>query len=58
MVNRKDEFEAANQRAADVLATTPTDVAARYDRRTDRVVIDLSSRLTVSFKPQDAQGLD
>jgi hypothetical protein len=57
MVNRKDEFEAANQRAADVLATTPTAVAARYDRRTDRVVIDLSSRLTVSFKPQDAQGL-
>jgi hypothetical protein len=58
MVNRKKEFEAANQRAADVLATTPTAVAARYDRRTDRVVIDLSSRLTVSFKPQDAQGLD
>jgi hypothetical protein len=58
MVNRKDEIEAANQRAAAVLATTPTAVAARYDRRTDRVVIDLSSRLTVSFKPQDAQGLD
>ena len=58
MVNHKDEFEAANQRAADVLATTPTAVAAHYDRRTDRVVIDLSSRLTVSFKPQDAQGLD
>jgi hypothetical protein len=58
MVNRKDEFEAANLRAAAVLAKTPTAVAARYDRRTDRVVIDLSSRLTVSFKPQDAQGLD
>jgi hypothetical protein len=57
-VNRKDEFETANQRAADVLAKTPTAVAARYDRRTDRVVIDLSSRLTVSFKPQDVQGLD
>ena len=41
-----------------MLAKTPTAVAARYDRRTDRVVIDLSSRLTVSFKPQDAQGLD
>jgi hypothetical protein len=58
MVNRKDEFEAGNQRAAAVLAKTPTAVAARYDRRTDRVVIDLSSRLTVSFKPQDAQGLE
>jgi hypothetical protein len=58
MVNRKDEFEGANARAAAVLAKTPTAVAARYDRRTDRVVIDLSSRLTVSFKPQDAQGLE
>jgi hypothetical protein len=57
MVNRNDEFEAANRRAAAVLAKTPTAVAARYDRRTGRVVIDLSSRLTVSFKPQDAQGL-
>jgi hypothetical protein len=57
-VNRKDEFEAANKRAAAVLAKTSTAVAARYDRRNDRVVIDLSSRLTVFFKPQDAQGLD
>jgi hypothetical protein len=58
MVNRKDEFEAANQRAADMLAKTPTAIAARFDRRAGRVVIDLSSRLTVSFKPQDAQGLE
>src|ERR1700687_5558900 len=58
MVNRKDVFEAANLRAAAVLAKTPTAVAVRYDRRNDRVVIDLSSRLTVSFKPHDAQGLE
>ena len=58
MVTRKDEFEAANLRAAAVLAKTPTAVAARYDRRTDRVIIDLSSRLSISFKPQDAQGLE
>jgi len=54
----KEEFEAANLRAATVLAKTPTAVAARYDRRADRVVIDLSSHLTISFKPQDAQGLE
>jgi hypothetical protein len=58
MVNRKGEFEAANKRAAAILAQTPSAAAARYDRRTGRVVIDLSSRLTVSFKPQDAQGLE
>jgi Protein of unknown function (DUF2442) len=54
----KDEFEAANLRAAAVLAKTPTAVAAHYDRRADRVVVDLSSRLSISFKPQDAQGLE
>jgi hypothetical protein len=58
MVSRKDEFEAANHRAATVLARTPTAIAAHYDRRTGVVVIDLSSRLSVSFKPQDAQGLE
>jgi hypothetical protein len=54
----KDEFETANLRAASVLAKTPTAVAAHYDRRADRVVVDLSSRLSISFKPQDAQGLE
>jgi hypothetical protein len=58
MVIRKDEFEAANLQARALLAKTPTAVAARYDRRTGRIVIDLSSRLTVSFKPQDAQGIE
>jgi hypothetical protein len=58
MALRKNEFETANRRAATLFAKTPTAVAARYDRRTGRVVIDLSSRLTVSFKPQDAQGLE
>ncbi len=58
MATRKNEFEAANLRAAAALAKTPTAVAARYNRRTDRVVIDLSSRLSISFKPRDAQGLE
>jgi hypothetical protein len=54
----KSEFEAANRRAVVTLAGTPTAVAARYDRHTGHVVIDLSSRLSISFKPQDAQGLE
>jgi len=32
-------------------------VAARYDRRTGRVVIGLSSGLEVGFLPEKAQGL-
>jgi hypothetical protein len=38
--------------------TTPTAVAARYDRRVGRVVITLSNRLEVGFKPHDVQGLE
>lgn len=38
-------------------ATTPRAVGARYDRKTGRIVIQLSSRVDVVFSPQDAQGL-
>ncbi len=54
----KDEIEAANERAAERLAKTPTAVAARYDRRIGRLVIDLSTGLSIAFKPHDAQGLE
>jgi hypothetical protein len=33
-------------------------VSARYDRKSGRIVVDLSSRLSVSFSPRDAQGLE
>jgi hypothetical protein len=33
-------------------------IAARYDRKNRRVVVDLSSRLSISFSPRDAQGLE
>lgn len=47
----------ADTRAAARLATQPTAVTARYDRRVGRVVIGLSSGLEIAFKPHDAQGL-
>jgi hypothetical protein len=54
----KDEIEAANERAAARLAKMPTAVGARYDRRIRRLVIDLSTGLSIMFKPHDAQGLE
>jgi hypothetical protein len=33
-------------------------MAARYDRRSGRVVIDLSNGLSIAFRPQQAQGLE
>src|SRR6266705_898069 len=54
----RDEFAAANARAAQRRARAPTAVAARYDRRLGRVIVSLSTGLDVAFAPHDAQGLD
>src|SRR5271168_2581793 len=51
-------IEQANRRASELQAHAPRAVSARYDTRTGRIVIHLSSRLIVSFAPEDAQGLE
>ncbi len=58
MANHDEDVDAANDRASARLSKTPTAIAARYDRRIGRLVIDLSSGLSVAFKPHDAQGLE
>jgi hypothetical protein len=35
-----------------------TIVAARYDRKTDRIVVTLNTSVDVSFSPRHAQGLE
>ncbi|HEY5865779.1 MAG TPA: DUF2442 domain-containing protein [Candidatus Tectomicrobia bacterium] len=58
MESLQETLKAANARAATRLATTPTATAARYDRRIGRVVIELSTGLSLAFKPQQVQGLE
>jgi hypothetical protein len=53
-----EAFETASRRSQERIATLPTALAARYDHRTRRIVIRLSSRLEVAFSPRDAQGLE
>lgn len=53
-----DPFLTANRRAQELQASLPHAVSARYDRRLDRIVIGLDTRLEVSFSPKDAQGLE
>ncbi len=53
-----DNFELANRRAKDLQASLPRAVSAHYDRNSGHIVISLSSKLTVSFSPRDAQGLE
>jgi hypothetical protein len=54
----KNSVKLADQRARQRRTNTPYAAFARYDRKTGRIVIDLSSKLTVSFSPRDAQGLE
>jgi hypothetical protein len=54
----KDEFEAANARATARLRKTPSAMKARYERKRDRVVVELSTGIEVAFRPGDAQGLE
>ncbi len=57
MVSR-DEAKRANVRASRLRDAGPTAVSATYDRRSDRVVVRLSSGLDVGFSPHDTQGLE
>ena len=53
-----DEFAGAVRRAERRRRAEPSAVAARYDRRSKRIVIRLSSGLDVAFTPSDAEGLE
>jgi hypothetical protein len=53
-----NNFAVANRRATELHEALPKAVAARYDRKSGRVIVDLSSRLSISFSPRDAQGLE
>jgi len=57
MVSRSD-IELANRRGEQMQRDFPRAVSACYDRASGKVVIELSSKLTLSFSPQDAQGLE
>ena len=54
----RDDFELANQRAKDLEGSVPRVVTAHYDRKAGRVVMQLSSKLIVSFSPGDVEGLE
>ena len=53
-----DNFELANQRGKELQEAVPHAVSVYYDRKSGHIVIALSSKLTLSFSPRDAQGLE
>ena len=54
---KHDEFERARVRGERRRASEPYAVNARYDRRQQRIVVELSSGLQVVFGPQMIEGL-
>jgi len=58
MANHDVEFQAAARHAARRLRTSAVATSARFDRRSGRVVIELSTGLLLAFRPTDAQGLE
>lgn len=54
----RDDFRMANARAQESQRVFPRAISAHYDRANGRVVVELSSKLAVSFRPGDAQGLE
>src|SRR5208283_5795910 len=57
MVSRSS-IELANKRGEQLRREFPRAASARYDRASGKVVVELSSKLTLSFSPRDAQGLE
>src|SRR5215471_18710606 len=57
MVTR-DEAKRAKVRAGRIRDAGPTAVSATYDRRSDRVVVRLTSGIDIGFSPHDTQGLE
>ena len=53
-----DDFAAATRRAERRRRSGPSAVAARYDRRSKRVIVRLSSGLDIAFLPGNVQGLE
>lgn len=57
MVTRRN-IQVADERGERMQSEFPRALSARYDRASAKVVIELSSKLTLSFSPKDAQGLE
>jgi hypothetical protein len=51
-------IDAAVERGKLAIETEPRAASARYDRKLDRVVVDLTNGCTFAFPPRLAQGLE
>ena len=52
------EIDAARERGRRALVEEPRAIAARYDRRRGKIVVDLANGCSFAFPPELAQGLN
>jgi hypothetical protein len=52
------QIDAAVERGKHALATEPRAASVRYDRKLERVVVELTNGCTFAFPPRLAQGLE
>lgn len=48
----------ANRRAQSLQASVPRAIAARFERRSGRVVVDLGPNIALTFSPENVHGLE
>lgn len=51
-------FKLANRRAQRLQASVPRAISARFERRSGRIVVDLSPNIALTFSPEIVQGLE
>jgi hypothetical protein len=54
----RDEYARANARGVLRQRTTPHAVSALFDKQQGKIVVELSTGLTIAFRPGDAQGIE
>jgi hypothetical protein len=57
-MEQHDQVELANTRGRELQSSLPRALSARYDRRTGRIVLQLSTGIDLAFPPQIAEGLE
>ena len=53
-----EELAAANERFEELRRTKPFASAARYDRKANRIIVDLTNGASFAFAPQLLQGME
>jgi hypothetical protein len=57
-MEKDDLFELASRKGRKLQSEFARALGARYDRRTGRIIIQLSTGVDLAFSPRDAEGLE